>query len=252
MLFRSSGRIENAGTNGAEIITAPGAGAAPQVKIFTDSNVNGRVSDDALFETYLAYAPGFTGGVRVAAGDTDGSGFNVEVLTGPGSPGGSHVVIWDVNPDGSIAGIRDSFLPLGGFSGGLFVAAGDLDFDGKDELAVSADAGGGPQVLIYSDLDADLQLSDHLTDTFFAFGTFGGGVRVAFGDTNDQGGEELICAAGPGGVAQVSVFTDQDGDGKVSDDPLLEARSAAYSQSFTRREGEAKQPSAVSPAETQK
>jgi catalase len=37
-----------------------------------------------------------------------------------------------------------------------------------------------------------------------------------------------------------------------SDDPLLSARSAAYSQSFTRREGERKQPSAVSTAETKK
>jgi catalase len=37
-----------------------------------------------------------------------------------------------------------------------------------------------------------------------------------------------------------------------SDDPLLSARSAAYSQSFTRREGERKQPSAVSTAETEK
>jgi len=35
----------------------------------------------------------------------------------------------------------------------------------------------------------------------------------------------------------------------ASDDPLLSARSAAYSQSFTRREGERKQPSAISPAE---
>ena len=37
-----------------------------------------------------------------------------------------------------------------------------------------------------------------------------------------------------------------------SDDPLLSARSAAYSVSFTRREGEPKQPSAVSSAETKK
>src|SRR5580658_557351 len=36
----------------------------------------------------------------------------------------------------------------------------------------------------------------------------------------------------------------------ASDDPLLSARSAAYSQSFTRREGEHKEPSAVSAAET--
>jgi catalase len=38
----------------------------------------------------------------------------------------------------------------------------------------------------------------------------------------------------------------------ASDDPLLSARSAVYSQSFTRREGEQKNPSAVSAAETGK
>lgn len=38
----------------------------------------------------------------------------------------------------------------------------------------------------------------------------------------------------------------------ASDDPILNARSPAYSKSFTRREGEPKQPSAVSPAETAK
>jgi catalase len=38
----------------------------------------------------------------------------------------------------------------------------------------------------------------------------------------------------------------------TSDDPLLSARSAVYSQSFTRREGEPKEPSEVSTAETEK
>jgi catalase len=37
-----------------------------------------------------------------------------------------------------------------------------------------------------------------------------------------------------------------------SDDPLLSARSAIYSQSFTRRAGETKEPSAVTPAEVRK
>ncbi|HTD15018.1 MAG TPA: hypothetical protein VK673_07550 [Chthoniobacterales bacterium] len=36
----------------------------------------------------------------------------------------------------------------------------------------------------------------------------------------------------------------------TSDDPMLSLRSAAYAQSFTRREGEHRDPSAVSPAET--
>jgi catalase len=37
-----------------------------------------------------------------------------------------------------------------------------------------------------------------------------------------------------------------------SDDPLLSARSAVYSQSFTRRAGEKKLPSAVTPSEVRK
>jgi catalase len=37
-----------------------------------------------------------------------------------------------------------------------------------------------------------------------------------------------------------------------SDDPFLSARSAIYSQSFTRRAGEAQQPSAITPAEIRK
>jgi catalase len=37
-----------------------------------------------------------------------------------------------------------------------------------------------------------------------------------------------------------------------SDDPLLSARSAIYSQSFTRRAGETKQPSALTPADVRK
>jgi catalase len=37
-----------------------------------------------------------------------------------------------------------------------------------------------------------------------------------------------------------------------SDDPLLSARSAVYSQSFTRREGQAKQPSAITPADVRR
>ena len=37
-----------------------------------------------------------------------------------------------------------------------------------------------------------------------------------------------------------------------SDDPLLSARSAVYSQSFTRRAGEKRLPSAVTPSEVQK
>jgi catalase len=39
---------------------------------------------------------------------------------------------------------------------------------------------------------------------------------------------------------------------RPSDDPLLSARSAVYSQSFTRRAGEKKAPAAISPSEVAK
>jgi catalase len=37
-----------------------------------------------------------------------------------------------------------------------------------------------------------------------------------------------------------------------SDDPLPSARSAVYSQSFTRRAGEKKEPSAITPSDARK
>src|SRR5262249_23562102 len=78
-VFVAAGPIAGAGTTGAEVITGAGAGGGPHVRIFTDANGNGKVSDDPVFDEFFAYAPGFTGGVVVAAGDTDHSGVLVEV-----------------------------------------------------------------------------------------------------------------------------------------------------------------------------
>jgi hypothetical protein len=104
-----------------------------------------------------------------------------------------------------------------------------VDGDGRDELAL-ARASAGSTVRIYSDTDHDGLLSDNPTDSFNAFGGFMGGVRLAFGDTNDDGGDELILAQGPGG-GTVWVATDSDGDLAVSGEFLLEsffAFGAAY------------------------
>lgn len=67
-------------------------------------------------------------------------------------------------------------------------------------IIVGANAGGGPQVNVY-DRIANTQVS------FFAFDTaFRGGVRVAGGDINADGFEDIVVAAGPGGGPNVKVY----------------------------------------------
>ena len=69
---------------------------------------------------------------------------------------------------------------------------------GNPSYAVSADAGGGPQVNVYN------AATGALVDSFDAFApSFTGGVRVAIGDVNGDGQDDIICAAGPGGGPQV-------------------------------------------------
>ncbi len=214
-------------------------GVPSEVRIFADRDNN---------DTYETLVPGtdataifspfgsFAGGVRVAFGDFDGD-FNDELVCAAGPGGGPHVIIYDLNPDGTVGGIVDSFFALSPtFTGGLFVAAGNLNNlpgnDLRDELVIGADAGGGPHVRIFSDTDGDGLVSDNVTDNLFPFGTFTGGVRVAVSNTNDIPGEEVVCAAGPGGGPHVLVFTDTDGDRAVSDQPLWE-QALVYAPSFT-------------------
>jgi subtilisin-like proprotein convertase family protein len=174
----------------------------------------------------------FNGGVRVALGDFDGDG-NDELVTAAGPGGGPHVIVWDLNADGTIAGINDSFFAYDpAFTGGLFIAAGDIDNDGIDELITAPDVGGGPHVKIFSDTDKDGLLSDNLVDQLFVFNNFFGGVRLAAADVNNAGGDELIVSGGPGGGPHVKVYTDVDADRAVSDDPLVDS-FFAYDGSFS-------------------
>ncbi len=102
------------------------------MKIFSDSDSDGQVSDNPLFDEFFAYGS-FTGGVRVAAGDTDISSISfVEVLTGPGAGGGPHVKIYDDNGDPGIllsdnATSHEFFAYEGGYDRGVFLAFGKVN-----------------------------------------------------------------------------------------------------------------------------
>ena len=71
--------------------------------------------------------------------------------------------------------------------------------------ATGTDAGSAPQVNVY---DA---ATGQLVTSFDAFApSFLGGVRVAVGDVNGDGTDDIICAAGPGGGPQVSCLRRED------------------------------------------
>src|SRR4051812_35363901 len=104
------------------------AGVPNEVRIFTDTNLNGKFetrapSGLAQPVTFTPYS-NFTGGVRVALGDFDGDN-DFELVTAAGPGGGPHVIIWHINGDGSIGGILDSFFAYdSSFTGGVFIATG--------------------------------------------------------------------------------------------------------------------------------
>jgi hypothetical protein len=68
-------------------------------------------------------------------------------------------------------------------------------------FAVGADAGGSPIVNVYN-------LNGTIRFSFFAFNqNFAGGVRVATGDINFDGVDDIICAPGPGGTSNIRAFS---------------------------------------------
>src|SRR5262249_15017378 len=98
----------------------------------------------ALLRDFLAYNPAFSGGVRVAAGDINGTGL-ADIITGSGP--GAPPEVRAFNPNGAMIEDYYAFTPT--FAGGIFVAAGDIDTDGRADVMVGLGAGGGPEVKVF-------------------------------------------------------------------------------------------------------
>src|SRR5262249_45958222 len=120
----------------------------------------------AVIAQFFAYDPGFRGGVSVAGADMNGDG-RADIVTGAGPGGGPHVKVfngaWAAPPEAMIdiypppfdthTVLLSSFFAYDvRFRGGVSVAAGDVNGDGKVDLVTAAGPGGGPHVRIWDGL----------------------------------------------------------------------------------------------------
>lgn len=195
--------------------TLPVVGGVPyRGGLPTAATVGGRADGTAVLLTpdggrYTAAAPRTLiagAAVRVATADVTGDGV-LDQVAGAGPGGNPWVIITDGRTNATVA----AFAAFeASFTGGLYVAAADLTGDGKAEVVVTPDRGGGPVVAVYDGAGlAAGRVGDAAQLTRFlgiADPNFRGGARPALGDVNADGTADLAVAAGFSGGPRIALF----------------------------------------------
>src|SRR5262249_41976162 len=171
------------------------ATAGSHVKVFSGRN-------GALLRSFLAFA-GYTGGVNVAGGDVNNDGF-ADIIVGT-ALGADHVKAFS---GANTSTLLASFFAYGvALPGGVFVASGDLDGDGFDEIITGA---GSSATHVKAFTAAGV-----LRASFIAYPGVPGGVRVGSVDADGDGTSKIVTGLGWGAPPQVKVF-DPPGFGTIS------------------------------------
>jgi len=143
---------------------------------------------------------GYGGEVRVARADVTGDGV-ADYVTAAGPGGGPRVLVFD-GASGAI--IRDFYAYTTQFTGGVFVAGGDIDGDGFADIVTGAGGSGSTHVKAFSGRDGSLLRSFNVYPSQYI-----GGATVAAGDVNGDGFADIVTGTTVGGGPNVRVFDGQ-------------------------------------------
>jgi 6-phosphogluconolactonase (cycloisomerase 2 family) len=166
-----------AGPSRSPIISAgTGPSGGSHVRLFQFDTVTATATP--LGGGFLAYDPGFTGGVQATLVHAQGRLF---LVTGVGSGGGPHVKLFRVTDPatGAVMQVGPGFLAYdAGFTGGARVAA-TTDPGGSLLVVTGVGSGGGPHVKVFRVTDLATGAVVQLGGGFFAYDPgFAGGVNV--------------------------------------------------------------------------
>src|SRR5262249_4242610 len=163
-----------------------------------------QVLDATTRQRKFTIAPGsaFRSGVRVAVGDVNDDGIPDVIAGGAGLL--ARVRVFDGRNGLPLAGGLRSFSPrlLGR---GVFVAAGDVNGDGFDDVIVGSGTGTRGRVSVFSGRNGR-----RLRSFLVGPADFRGGVHVAAGDVNGDGKADIVTGLGEGGSPDVTVFSGAD------------------------------------------
>jgi hypothetical protein len=142
--------------------------------------------------------------------------FSISSFVAAGTLAGGTVAVYDA----ASGDLLTTFHPFGNaYTGAISVATGDVDGDDAPEIIVSPlSQGSTPAIGVFNAAGTRIT-------SFLAFDTsFKGGLSVAVGDLTEDGHDDIVAAAGPGGTPHVRVFN--------SDTGLIVRSFLAYDASF--------------------
>jgi hypothetical protein len=173
----------------------------------------------------LDFFPGQPVNVRTASADVTGDGV-ADFVGGTGTGVATRVAV----RDGATGKEIVAFSPFeAAFTGGVYVAAADIDGDGKAEVVVSPDRGGGPVAAVYSGAKLAAGTGGDAAQVTRFLGiddpAFRGGARVALGDVTGDGKADLVVSAGFLGGPRITVW---DGASILTGTPSQRANFFAF------------------------